>query len=187
MNFHLSYAFWLKTTLLEIQGLLNSVKRMQLHVDTLSRELNFIKPEQFAAYQVGMLFPGNIITIFLSSFGDSVVSLRIVVWEAGIWILLPPGLPLWDSCAKIKLQVVQGRNFLCGPRMLHLLGEAVRAQGLPGGGCAQYLPGEWGGFRSLQEGPVQGKKAEFWSKVTFSLFSPNLFLIQSVYRLQIGA
>lgn len=84
MNFHLSYAFWLKTTLLEIQGLLNSVKRMQLHVDTLSRELNFIKPEQFAAYQVGMLFPGNIIMIFLSSFGDSVVSLRIVVWEAGI-------------------------------------------------------------------------------------------------------
>lgn len=131
---------------------------MQLQVDTLGRELNFIKPEHFAAYQAGLLFSGNIIRICLSSFGDSVVSLRIVVWEAGIWILLPPGLPLWDSCAKIKLRVVQGRNFLCGPRMPHLLGEAVWALGLPGRGCAQYLPGEWGGFRGLQEGLSARKK-----------------------------
>lgn len=53
-------------------------------MDTLSRELNFIKPEHFTAYQVGMLFSGNAIMIFLNSFGDSVVSLCIAVWEAGI-------------------------------------------------------------------------------------------------------
>lgn len=144
MNFHRSYPFWLKTTLLEIQNLLNSAKKMQLQMGTLSSELSFIKLEHFTAYQVGMLFSGNIIMIFLSSFGDSVVSLRIAVWEAGISIRLPPGLPLWDSCAKIKPRVVQGRNFLCGPRMPHLLGEAVWAQGLPGGGCAQHLPGRMG-------------------------------------------
>lgn len=91
MNFHLSYLFWLKTTLLEIQSLLNSEKKEKgknkkkhLQTDTLSREFNFIKPEHFIAYQVGLLFSGNILMIFLSSFGDSVVSLRIAGWEAAI-------------------------------------------------------------------------------------------------------
>lgn len=59
-------------------------KKIQLQMDTLSRELNFIKPEHFTAYQVGMLFSENIIMIFLSSFGDSVVSLHTATWEAGI-------------------------------------------------------------------------------------------------------
>lgn len=98
--------------------------------------------------------------IFLSSFGDSVVSLRIAVWEAGISIRLPPGLPLWDSCAKKKPWVVQGRNFLCGPRMPHLLGEAVWAQGLPGGGLCSTPT--WQNGEDLRA--FRKEKREFWFK-----------------------
>lgn len=64
---------------------------MQLQIDTLSRELNFIKPEHFPAYQVGMLFSGNIIMLFLSSFGDSVISLCVLCGKVEFEFVFPLG------------------------------------------------------------------------------------------------
>lgn len=83
MNFHLSYP-WLKTTLLKIQGLLKPVKKKAAANGLFKQGIAVSKPEHFAACQVGMLFSGNSTMLFLSSFGDSVLSLCVHV---GSWNL----------------------------------------------------------------------------------------------------
>lgn len=121
-----------------------------------------------------MLFSANTIMISLRSFSDSVVSLCIAVWEVWIWIPLPSGLPLLDSCAEIKPQVLQGRNLLCSPRMPRLLGEAVWARGLPGGGLCRKPPWQNGEYlRGLQEELSARKKgrALFQIQLFFPFFS----------------
>lgn len=144
--------------------------------------------DTFQLYQVGMLFPANIIKIFVSSFGDSVVSLCSAVWEVWIWILLPPGLPLSDSCAKIKPWVLQGRNLSCSPRMPGLLGEAAWARGFPGGGLCWMPPWQNSEYlKGLQEGLSASKKDRvlFPSQLFFFLyFSKYMF---TSCQLQTGA
>lgn len=98
------------------------------------------------------------ITIFSCSSGDSVVSLCIAVWEVGIWILLPPGLPLSDSCAEIKPWVLQGRNLARSP-----------VTALAGGGCV--CPGlAWRGSCSIPPWQNGEYRKGLWARKKARLF-----------------
>lgn len=155
-TFHLSYPFWLKTTLLEIQSLLNSAKKkkkMQLQMDTLSRELNLINPEHFPAYQVRNV-------VFRKYHNDI---LKQLWWFSGKSPYCRVG--SWNFNSSSPWVATLG--FLCEKKAVGCAGEEffVWSQDatLAGGGCVgpglawrgavlnTYLA-EWGGFKGLQEG-----------------------------------